>query len=101
MAIWRRCSKRTCTNLRRCLEHLYFDVTHRGTRYRVPANEFAIPRMDPDKQRPIQSLEESTRLGACVHRPDQSRARSSSAEARAEAVECRADGRCQLSGRVR
>src|ERR671931_1022558 len=59
MAIWRRCSKRTCANPRRCLEHLYFDVTHRGVRYRVPANEFAIPRMDPDKQRPIQSLEEA------------------------------------------
>jgi len=43
----------------RCLEHLYFDVTFRGTRYRLPVNEFAIPRMDPNKQRPIQSLEEA------------------------------------------
>ena len=59
MGIWRRCSKRTCANPRRCLEHLYFDVTHQGARYRVPANEFAIPRMDPNKQRPIQSLEEA------------------------------------------
>src|SRR5690349_6260584 len=49
MAIWRRCTKRTCANPKRCLEHLYFDVTHRGARYRVPANEFAIPRMDPNK----------------------------------------------------
>ncbi len=59
MAIWRRCSKRTCTNPRRCLEHLWFDVTYRGTRFRVPVNEFAIPRMDPNKQRPIASLEEA------------------------------------------
>lgn len=59
MAIWRRCSRRTCANPRRCLEHLYFDVTHRGRRYRVPANEFAIPRMEAGKQRPIQSLEEA------------------------------------------
>jgi hypothetical protein len=59
MAIWRRCSKRTCPNPRRCLEHLWFDVTYRGTRFRVPVNEFAIPRMDPNKQRPIQSLEEA------------------------------------------
>ncbi len=59
MAIWRRCSKGTCANPRRCLEHLWFDVTYRGTRLRVAANEFAIPRMDPDKQRPIQSLEEA------------------------------------------
>jgi hypothetical protein len=59
MAICRRCSKRTCSNPRRCLDHLWFDVTHRGTRFRVPANEFAIPRMDPNKQRPIQSLEEA------------------------------------------
>jgi integrase len=59
MAIWRRCSKRTCANPRRCLEHLWFDVTYQGTRFRVPVNEFAIPRMDPDKQRPIQSLEEA------------------------------------------
>ena len=59
MAIWRRCSKRTCTKPRRCLEHLWFDVTHRGIRFRVPVNEFAIPRMDPNKQRPIASLEEA------------------------------------------
>ena len=59
MAIWRRCTKRTCANPRRCLEHLWFDVTYRGTRLRVAANEFAIPRMDPNKQRPIQSLEEA------------------------------------------
>jgi integrase len=59
MAIWRRCNKHTCANPRRCLEHLYFDVTFRGTRYRLPVNEFAIPRMDPNKQRPIQSLEEA------------------------------------------
>ncbi len=59
MAIWRRCSKRTCMNPRRCLEHLWFDVTYRGTRFRVPVNEFAIPRMDANKQRPIESLEEA------------------------------------------
>jgi integrase len=34
-------------------------VTHQGTRYRVPVNEFAIPRMEPGKQRPVQSLEEA------------------------------------------
>ena len=59
MAIWRRCSKRTCSNPRRCLDHLWFDVTYRGTRFRVSVNEFAIPRMDPKKQRPIASLEEA------------------------------------------
>jgi len=59
MAIWRRCSKRACKNPRRRLEHLWFDVTHRGTRFRVPVNEFAIPRMDPKKQRPIASLEQA------------------------------------------
>jgi len=36
-------------NPRRCLDHLWFDVTHRGTRFRVSANEFAIPRMDPNR----------------------------------------------------
>ena len=100
MAIWRRCSKRTCTNPRRCLEHLWFDVTYRGTRFRVPVNEFAIPRMDPNKQRPIESLEEA-RLGAGVHRRDQSGTRSSSTEARAEIIEWRAEGRHEFSGRVR
>ncbi|PYR40017.1 MAG: hypothetical protein DMF93_12265 [Acidobacteria bacterium] len=59
MAIWRRCNKRTCTNPRRCLEHLWFDMTYRGARFRVAVNEFAIPRMDPNKQRPIASLEEA------------------------------------------
>ena len=31
----------------------------RGTRYRMPVNEYAIPRMDAGKQRPIQSMEEA------------------------------------------
>jgi hypothetical protein len=31
----------------------------RGKRYRVPANAFAIPRMETGKQRPIQSMEEA------------------------------------------
>ena len=59
MTIRRRCTERNCRNGRRCLEHLRFDVMHRGKRYRIPANEFAIPRMEPGKQRPIQSMEEA------------------------------------------
>ena len=31
----------------------------RGKRYRMPLNEFAIPWMEPGKQRPIQSMEEA------------------------------------------
>jgi hypothetical protein len=31
----------------------------RGRRYRMPANDFAIPRMEPGKQRAIQSMEEA------------------------------------------
>lgn len=50
MAIWRRCNKRTCKYPRRCLEHLWFDVTCQGRRFRVPANEFAVPRMEPGKR---------------------------------------------------
>jgi integrase len=59
MTIRRRCTERNCRNGRRCLEHLRFDVMWRGKRYRMPVNEFAIPRMDPGKQRPIQSMEEA------------------------------------------
>ena len=59
MAIRRRCKGRTCKNGRRCLEHLWFDVMYRGMRFRMPANEFAIPRMEPGKQRAIGSLEEA------------------------------------------
>ena len=59
MAIRRRCSGRTCRNGRRCLEHLWFDVMHRGMRYRMTANEFAVPRMEVGKQRPIESMEEA------------------------------------------
>jgi integrase len=58
MTIRRRCTERNCKNGRRCLEHLRFDVMWRGKRYRMPANEFAIPRMEQGKQRPIQSMEE-------------------------------------------
>jgi integrase len=59
MTIRRRCTERNCKNGRRCLEHLRFDVMWRGKRYRMPVNDFAIPRMEPGKQRPIQSLEEA------------------------------------------
>lgn len=58
MAIVRRCRGR-CSIPRRCLEHLWFDVMYRGSRFRMPASEFAVPRMDPGKQRPIQSMEEA------------------------------------------
>jgi hypothetical protein len=34
-------------------------MTWRCKRYRVPVNEYAIPRMEPGKQRPIQSMEEA------------------------------------------
>src|SRR5215218_471635 len=59
MTIRRRCTERNCKNGRKCLEHRRFDVMFRGKRYRIPANEFAIPRMEPGKQRPIQSMEEA------------------------------------------
>ena len=59
MTIRRRCTERSCKNGRRCLEHLRFDVMYRGKRYRMPANEFAVPRMEPGKQRPIESMEEA------------------------------------------
>lgn len=58
MAILRRC-RGSCSNPKRCLEHLWLDVMHGGTRYRMAANEFAIPRMPADRQRPIESLEEA------------------------------------------
>lgn len=57
MAIRRRC-RGPCRTARRCLEHLWFDVTYCGTRYRLPVNDFAVPRMEPTKQRPVQSMEE-------------------------------------------
>jgi integrase len=59
MTIRRRCTEWGCKEGRRCLEHLRFDVMWRGKRYRMAANDFAIPRMDPGKQRPIQSMEEA------------------------------------------
>ena len=59
MSIRRKCSERTCKNGRRCLEHLRFDVMWRGKRYRMSVNAYAIPRMQPGKQRPIQSMEEA------------------------------------------
>jgi hypothetical protein len=59
MSIRRKCSERTCKNGRRCLEHLRFDVMWHGKRYRMSVNAYAIPRMQPGKQRPIQSMEEA------------------------------------------
>jgi hypothetical protein len=50
MTIRRRCTERNCKNGRRCLEHLRFDVMWRGKRYRMPVNDFAIPRMEPRKR---------------------------------------------------
>jgi len=59
MTIRRRCNEGNCTNGRKCLEHLRFDMMWHGKRYRMPVNDFAIPRMEPGKQRPIQSMEEA------------------------------------------
>lgn len=58
MPIVRRC-RGSCSTPRRCLEHLWFDVMYRGSRYRMAANDFAVPRMDLGKQRPIESMEEA------------------------------------------
>ncbi len=58
MAIRRRC-RGACRTGRRCVEHLWFDVTHDGKRFRIPVNDFAVPRMEPGKQRPIGSMEEA------------------------------------------
>jgi integrase len=57
MAIRRRC-RGACRTTRRCLDHLWFDVKYRGARYRMPVNEFAVSRMEPGKQRPVESMEE-------------------------------------------
>jgi integrase len=57
--IRRRCKEVGCNSGRRCLEHLRFDVMFRGKRYRLPVNEYAIPRMETGKQRPIESMEEA------------------------------------------
>ena len=58
MAIRRRC-RGPCRKRRRCLEHLWFDVKHSGVRYRMPVNDFSVPRMDAGKQRPVESMEEA------------------------------------------
>jgi integrase len=75
MPIVRRC-RGGCSTPRRCLEHLWFDVMYRGSRYRMAANDFAVPRMDPGKQRPIESMEEARNLGAALHRRDPGGTRS-------------------------
>ena len=64
MTIRRRC-RGPCRTSRRCLDHLWFDVTQRGDRYRMPVNAFAVPRMEPGKQRPIESMEEARDWSAC------------------------------------
>ena len=58
MSILRRC-RGSCRNPRRCLEHLWFDTMHAGERYRIAANDFAVPRMEAGRQRPIESMEEA------------------------------------------
>ena len=65
MTIRRRCTEWSCKDGRRCLEHLRFDVMWRGKRYRMAANDFAMPRMEPGKQRPIQSMEEARDWERC------------------------------------
>lgn len=60
MSILRRC-RGSCRNPRRCLEHLWFDTMYAGERYRMAANDFAVPRMEAGRQRPIESMEEARR----------------------------------------
>jgi hypothetical protein len=48
---------RAAESLIRAVSHYWNSI--RGKRYRIPANEFAIPRMETGKQRQIQSMEEA------------------------------------------
>ena len=59
MAIRRRCKYCNGNNGKRCFEHLQLDVKFRGIRFRMPVNDFAIPRMGAGQQRPVQSIEEA------------------------------------------
>jgi hypothetical protein len=66
--IRRRCTEGSCKNGRKCLEHLRFDVMYQGNRYRIPANEFAIPR-NGAWQAASHSIDgRSSRLGTPLHR---------------------------------
>ena len=76
MALRKQCKYSNCNNGKRCLEHLQLDVKFRGIRFRMPVNDFAIPRMGAGKLRPVQSIEEARDLGAPLHRRDQGRAGS-------------------------
>jgi hypothetical protein len=67
MAIRRRC-RGSCRSARRCLEHLWFDVKHRGMRYRMPVNDFAVPADGADQAATSAVDGGSTRLGAAIHR---------------------------------
>lgn len=79
MTIRRRCTELSCKKGRRCVEHLRFDVMWRGRRYRMPANDYAIPRMDLGKQRPMQSMEEARDWERRFHRRGESGLRSAAA----------------------
>lgn len=91
MAIRKRCNGRTCKNGRRCREHLWFDVMYRGMRFRMPANEFAIPRMEPGKQRAIGSLEEARDWERLFIGEIKAWTRSASPTSSTKAWRCRAD----------
>lgn len=59
MALRKQCKYSNGNNGKRCLEHLQLDVKFRGIRFRMPVNDFAIPRMGAGKLRPVQSIEEA------------------------------------------
>src|SRR2546425_4794918 len=98
MAIRRRC-RGPCRSSRRCLEHMWFDVTHRGVRYRMPVNDFAFPRMEPGKQRPIESMEEAHDWGRSFIGEIKGRTRSANQVSR-RATTDRSPGRRRVPRRL-
>ena len=74
MSILRRC-RGSCSNPRRCLDHLWFDVMYAGARYRMAANDFAVPRMVPGKPQRLPGNERfvlnPAAEYACLHAPSE------------------------------
>ena len=59
MAVRKQCKSQGCKTCPKCEHPWWLDYQHKGLRHRMPADEFAIPRMAEGHQRPVQTKQEA------------------------------------------
>ena len=75
MAVRKQCKSKGCKTCPKCEHPWWLDYQHKGRRYRMPVDDFAIPRMAEGAAAAGAEQAGGKRLGTPVRRGDQGRTR--------------------------